>query len=66
MPARSHTSPETGNFVRTQTSRIVFTFKTGPKNKCYSYLGFGKSQYQGQRASVQGFETESEKAFVIV
>lgn len=66
MPARSHASPETENFARTQTSGIVFTFKTGPKNKWCHYLGFGKGQYQGQRASVQGFETESEEAFVIL
>lgn len=61
MPSRSHASSETGNLVRTQTSRIVFTSKTSPKNKCCHYMGFGKSQYQGQRASVQGFETESER-----
>lgn len=61
MPSRSHASSETGNLVRTQTSRIVFTSKTSPKNKCCHYMGFGKSQYQGQRASVQGFQTESER-----
>lgn len=57
MPEGSHASRGTENHVRTRT---VLTFKAGPKNNCCHYLGFGKSQYQGQRTSVQGFETESE------
>lgn len=49
---------------RKQTSRIIFAFKASPKNNCHHYLGFGKSQYQGQRTSVRGFENESEMAVV--
>lgn len=43
MPSRSHASPETGNLVRTQTSRNVFTSKTSPKISAVITWGLGKA-----------------------